>query len=162
MIYPFTESATAEVAAAPGRLFEHLDDHARLAMHMERRSMMMMGGRMTYTFDEAKGRAVGSVIRMGGSFLGISLGVEEAVIERDPPRRKVWETIGHPRLLVIGAYRMGFEIEPRDDRSELRVFIVYSHPASPMGRVLGRLSAGAYARWCVRRMADDAVEHFAS
>jgi hypothetical protein len=162
MIYPFTESATAEVAAAPGRLFEHLDDHARLAMHMERRSMMMMGGRMTYTFDEAKGRAVGSVIRMGGSFLGISLGVEEAVIERDPPRRKVWETIGHPRLLVIGAYRMGFEIEPRDDRSELRVFIDYSHPASPTGRVLGRLSAGAYARWCVRRMADDAVEHFAS
>jgi hypothetical protein len=161
MIYPFTESATAEVAAAPGRLFEHLDDHARLAMHMERRSMMM-GGRMTYTFDEAKGRAVGSVIRMGGSFLGISLGVEEAVIERDPPRRKVWETIGHPRLLVIGAYRMDFEIEPRDDRSELRVFIDYSHPASPMGRVLGRLSAGAYARWCVRRMADDAVEHFAS
>jgi len=162
MVYPFTESAMAEVAAAPGRLFEHLDDHARLAMHMERRSMMMMGGRMTYTFDEAKGRAVGSVIRMGGSFLGISLGVEEAVIERDPPRRKVWETIGHPRLLVIGAYRMGFEIEPRDDRSELRVFIDYSHPASPMGRVLGRLSAGAYARWCVRRMADDAVEHFAS
>jgi hypothetical protein len=162
MVYPFTESATTEVAAAPERLFEHLDDHARLAMHMERRSMMMMGGRMTYTFDEAKGRAVGSVIRMGGSFLGISLGVEEAVIERDPPRRKVWETIGHPRLLVIGAYRMGFEIEPRDDRSELRVFIDYSHPASPMGRVLGRLSAGAYARWCVRRMADDAVEHFAS
>jgi hypothetical protein len=162
MIYPFTESATAEVAAAPGRLFEHLDDHARLAMHMEKRSMMMMGGRMTYAFDEGNGRAVGSVIRMGGSFLGISLGVEEAVIERDPPRRKVWETIGHPRLLVIGAYRMGFEIEPRDDRSELRVFIDYSHPASPMGRVLGRLSAGAYARWCVRRMADDAVEHFAS
>jgi hypothetical protein len=162
MVYPFTESAMAEVDAAPGRLFEHLDDHARLALHMERRSMMMMGGRMAYTFDEVKGRAVGSVIRMGGSFLGIPLGVEEAIIERDPPRRKVWETVGRPRLLVIGAYRMGFEIEPRGDRSELRVFIDYSHPASPMGRVLGNLFAGAYARWCVRRMADDAVEHFAS
>jgi hypothetical protein len=162
MVYPFTESAMAEVAAAPGRLFEHLDDHARLAMHMGRRSMMMMGGRMTYAFDEAEGRAVGSVIRMGGGFLGISLGVEESVIERDPPRRKVWETIGRPRLLVIGAYRMGFDIEPRGDRSELRVFIDYSRPASPTGRVLGGLFAGAYARWCVRRMADDAVEHFAS
>jgi hypothetical protein len=162
MVYPFTESAMAEVAAAPGRLFEHLDDHARLALHMGRRSMMMMGGRMAYTFDEVKGRAIGSVIRMGGSFLGIPLGVEEAIIERDPPRRKVWETVGRPRLLVIGTYRMGFEIEPRGDRSELRVFIDYSHPASPAGRVLGRLFAGAYARWCVRRMADDAVEHFAS
>jgi hypothetical protein len=162
MVYPFTESATAKVAAAPGRLFEHLDDHARLALHMGRRSMMMMGGRMAYTFDEVKGRAIGSVIRMGGSFLGIPLGVEEAIIERDPPRRKVWETVGRPRLLVIGAYRMGFEIEPKSDRSELRVFIDYSRPASPMGRVLGNLFAGAYARWCVRRMADDAVEHFAS
>jgi hypothetical protein len=161
MVYPFTESAMAEVAAAPGRLFEHLDDHTRLAIHMERRSMMMMGGRMAYTFDGAKGRAVGSVIRMGGSFLGIPLGVEEAIIERDPPRRKVWETVGRSRLLVIGAYRMGFEIEPRGDRSGLRVFIDYSHPASPTGRVFGGLFAGSYARWCVRRMADDPVEHFA-
>jgi hypothetical protein len=45
---------------------------------------------MTYEFDEAKGRAVGSVIKMGGSFLGIKLFVEEVVTERDSPRRNVW------------------------------------------------------------------------
>lgn len=109
MDYPFTETASAEIAATPKQLFAHLDDHTRLAAHMEKRSAMMMGGRMTYAFDDAGGRAVGSVIRMGGRVLGVTIEVEEVVTERIPPRRKVWETIGRPRLLIIGAYRMGFD-----------------------------------------------------
>ena len=157
MAFPFHESATVEVAMAPERLFERLDGHSRLAAHMEKPSMMTLGGRMAYTFDEGKGRAVGSAIRMSGHFLGISLGVDEIVTERDPPRRKVWETIGHPRLLVIGAYRMGFEIEPKGDGSQLRVFIDYAYPVSLGGCVTGGLLAGPYARWCVRRIAHDAV-----
>jgi hypothetical protein len=68
--------------------------------------MMMMGGRMTYAFDAAGGRAVGSVIKMGGSFLGIRLAVEEVVIERQPPHHKAWETVGQPRMIVISRYRM--------------------------------------------------------
>ena len=127
---------------------------------MEKPSMMMMGGRMAYEFDEAKGRAVGSVIKMGGSFLGLRLFVEEVVTERDPPRRKVWETRGRPRILIIGAYRMGFEITPSGRHSKLRVFIEYDHPASAMGRILGRAFAPLYARWCVKRMADDARLQF--
>lgn len=30
------------------------------------------------------------------------------MVERQPPWRTVWETVGTPRLLVIGGYRMGF------------------------------------------------------
>jgi predicted GNAT family acetyltransferase len=71
MTYAHTHEANAEVHASPDQLFAHLDDPARLGAHMERPSMMMMGGRMTYEFDEAKGRAGGSIIKMGGSFLGI-------------------------------------------------------------------------------------------
>ncbi|HEY0834247.1 MAG TPA: SRPBCC family protein [Azospirillum sp.] len=157
MDYPFTEMASAEIAATPEQLFAHLDDHERLAAHMEKRSAMMMGGHMTYAFDDTGGRAVGSVIRMGGSVLGVTLEVEEVVTERIPPRRKVWETVGRPRLLIIGAYRMGFDIEPKGGGSTVRVFIDYRHPTSLAGRVLGRLFARAYARWCVERMAQDAV-----
>ena len=79
--------------------------------------------------DEGRGQKVGSRIRIAGSVLGINLAVDETVIERDPPRRKVWETIGVPRLLVIGHYRMGFEVTPTDDAARLRVFIDYSLPA---------------------------------
>jgi len=30
--------------------------------------------------------------------------------EGDPPRSKVWGTVGEPALWVIGRYRMGFRI----------------------------------------------------
>lgn len=150
-----------EVRTDPGELFERLDDQTRLGAHMAKRSMMMMGGRMTYAFDAAKGRAVGSVIRMGGSFLGLSLDVEEVVTERDPPRRKVWETRGTPRMIVIAHYRMGFEIAPlAAGRSRLRVFIDYTRPTTLAGALLAPLFAPVYARWCVKRMADDAAAHF--
>lgn len=160
MTYAHADEASVEVRAPPERLFDHLDDQARLGTHMEKPSMMMMGGRMTYEFDEAKGRAVGSVIKMGGSLLGIRLFVEEVVTERDPPRRKVWETRGRPRIVIIGAYRMGFEITSSARHSNLRVFIEYDHPRSPIGRLLGRAIAPMYARWCVKHMADDARLHF--
>ena len=115
---------------------------------------------MTYEFDAASGRAVGSVIKMGGSILGFKLFVEEVVTEHQPPTRKVWETRGQPRILIMGAYRMGFEITPSGERSNLRVYIRYDRPLSLTGRLLSPILAPIYARWCVTRMATDAARHF--
>ena len=75
--------------------------------------------------------------------------------------RKVWQTTGVPRLLVIGRYEMGFEITPRGASSLLRVFIDYVLPETPLARWLGRLLAALYARWCTESMAEDAAKHFA-
>ena len=71
--------------------------------------MMMMGSNMQTPFDESRGQAVGSHVRMTGRILGLDLFVEEIVRVREPLRRKKWETIGTPRLLVIGGYSLGFE-----------------------------------------------------
>ena len=160
MTYSHADEATVEVRAPAQELFDHLDDQARLGAHMEKPSMMMMGGAMTYEFDEAKGLAVGSVIKMGGSFLGIKLHVEEVVTEHIPPRRKTWETRGWPRILIVGGYRMGFEITPSGERSNLRVFIEYDHPPTLIGRILAVVFAPMYARWCVSRIANDAARRF--
>jgi hypothetical protein len=97
---------------------------------------------------------------LGGRAFGIRLSVEETVMERVPPFRKVWETDERSRLLVIGPYRMGFEIAPVGPRSHLSVFIDYALPDGFWTRWLGRLVGGWYARWCVRRTVDDAVAHF--
>jgi hypothetical protein len=78
------------------------------------------------------------------------------------PRHKVWETVGHPRLLVIGHYRMGFDVTPRDEVCLFRVFIAYALPEDPPARWFARLLSSYYARWCVRRMVDDAATNFAS
>ena len=51
MAYRKHDEASVEVAVEPATLFDYLDDQERLAAHMTRPSMMMMGGRMAYEFD---------------------------------------------------------------------------------------------------------------
>jgi hypothetical protein len=152
---------SAIVYTSAQKLFEHVDDHARLSAHMSQPSWKLGGGCMTVETDAGGGRKVGSRIRVDGRVFGIRLFLEEVVTERDPPRRKVWETVGEPRLLVIGRYRRGFDIEPRGDNAWFRVFIDYTLPLSRFGNRMGRLFARYYARWCIERMANDAVQAFA-
>ena len=158
----YHDQSEAIIKAPQAEVFDYLDDQTRLAAHMEKRSMMMLGGRMTYEFDATKGRAVGSVIRMGGSFLGISLFVCEVVTQRTSPTAKRWETRGPQRMLVIDRYRMGFDTRVIDCGTEVRVFIDYQLPPGPVGRWLGPLFAPFYARWCVSRMVKDVSRHFGS
>ena len=158
----YHDQSEAIIKASQAEVFAYLDDQTRLAAHMEKRSMMMLGGRMTYEFDAAKGRAVGSVIRMGGSFLGISLFVREIVTERIPPTRKRWETRGPQRMLVIDSYVMGFETRLTGEGTGVRVFIDYRLPPNLPARWMGRLFAPVYARWCVSRMVKDVSRHFGS
>jgi hypothetical protein len=151
--------ATALIPASPPSIFQRLDDQERLAEHMDKPSLMLGGGRMTYTFDEGCGRTIGSHIRMGGQAFGVEVAVDEVVTERAPPRRKVWRTVGAPRLLIIGGYEMGFEIGRVSGGSRLRVWIDYDLAARGPGRWAPGLAA-MYARWCVDRMVADASAAF--
>lgn len=152
---------TMIVTATPDALFSFLDDHARLSAHMSKRSWMMAGSRMSIDMDDAQGRCIGSRIRLSGRILGLRLSVDEVVAERNPPLRKVWRTTAPPRLLIIGPYQMGFNIEPRAGQSRLLVFIDYALPDGLLSRWLGRMVGGFYAQWCTNRMANDAATHFA-
>lgn len=142
------------------RVFSYIDDHSRLSSHMSKSSWKMGGGRMQTILDADQGKVIGSKIRLAGRVFGIEVSVEEIVTERNPPYRKVWETTGTPRLLVIGHYRMGFELSPQGNGSLLRVFIEYALPERAPARWLGRVFGRFYARWCTQQMVDDAVMHF--
>lgn len=155
---PFQHRTELRVDADAQRLFGHLDDPRRLSAHMGRRSTMMAGGTMTLTMDAGDGRCVGSVYRLHGRALGLALDVSSRIEEREPPRHKTWRTVGEPRLLVIGRYRMGFDITPLERGCRLAVFIEYAWPERHPW--LGRLFAAAYAAWCTRRMALDARAAF--
>ena len=160
--FPFHDEKTALVHAPIDHVFARLDAPMSLAAHMDESSMMMMGSRMSMAVDAGGGSVIGSKISMHGSVMGIPVSLEEVVTERQPPCMKLWQTIGTPKLLVMAHYRMGFELTPQGESSLLRVFIDYSLPTKAPESWLGRLLGGVYARWCTKRMVDDAVRHFKS
>jgi hypothetical protein len=160
MSFAFHDESSGLVTAAPQVVFDHLDDPRNLAGHMESGSAAMAGARMAIETDNMQGKAIGSVIRMRGRMMGIAMELDEAVTQRQRPYLKIWKTIGEPKLLVIGSYRMGFRIEASGSASLLTVFIDYDLPRGLVGRLLGRPLAPAYARWCCGRMVEDAARAF--
>ena len=152
--------ASAFVAASPDIVFAYADDPARLSSHMSESSWMMGGGRMAIELDAGRGQSVGSRIRLSGRVFGLELSLEEIVTERVPPQRKVWETTGSPKLLVIAHYRMGFEIASQENGSLPRVYIYYALPEDVPARWLGWLFGrstldGALKGWsAIRRDAS--------
>ncbi len=157
MDFPFHREASATVASPAVKVFAALDDHKRLAGHMSKPSLMMAGTTMAIETDQLEGKAVGSEIRLRGRVLGIPIFVVERVVEYTAPFRKVWQTTTEPRLLVIGSYRMGFELMPQAQATVLRVWIDYALPSVFFPRLIGRILAGFYAQWCVNQMVRDAA-----
>jgi hypothetical protein len=120
----------------------------------------MAGSAMRIDVDAQAGRTVGSQIRMSGRMCGLTLSLEEAITERDAPRHKVWQTFGTPKLIVIGHYRMGFDLAPSGGGTRLCVWIDYQLPGSGMPHWLARPLARFYARWCTAQMVRTAQQHF--
>lgn len=147
-------NATSEVA------FEFLNDPHHLSSHMRKKSIMMAGSKMDIKLDSKGGKVVGSEIILEGAMMGIPLFVREFVTEIIPAKRKIWETEGPQKMLIIDQYKMGFDLSPNDGKSNLHVFINYNLPKSGIGRLLGKMFARSYAQWCTDKMASDAKKHF--
>ena len=158
--FPFHYSYTARINAPPQTIFEFLDDPRKISSHMEKSSWMMAGSSMNVRLDERQGKELGSEIILDGSMMGIHLFVREFVTERKPPIKKVWETSGNQKLVILEQYRMGFSVTG-DGPANLTVFIDYSLPQSGPGKLLGKLLGRTYAKWCTKRMAKDAANRFA-
>ncbi|WP_294178703.1 SRPBCC family protein [uncultured Schumannella sp.] len=151
---------TVEIAAPASELFAFLDDHHNLSSHMSNPSSPMMGGgQMELILDEGKGRVLGSHVVMRGSAFGLRLFVDEIVATRTPPITKSWKTVAE-RLIVIGAYTLGFTIAGNGTESKLTVWIDYNLPRR--GRLWGLIGGKTYANWCVRQIADAPLERFGS
>lgn len=154
----YKESTT--IAAPADAVFLYADDHRNFSSHMNKSSWMMAGSKMETELDAGEGRRVGSHIRMSGKVFGIDLFLDEVVTLHEPLYHKAWQTIGDIHLLIIGQYTMGFDITQERGACRFTVFIDYDLPQSPMGRLLGYMLGGIYARWCVRQMLGGVIQHF--
>ncbi len=146
------------IPSSQANVFAYADDHARLSSHMTKSSWMMGGSRMDVLADAGRGQRVGSHIRLSSKIFGVALFLDEVITRYEPPRIKEWETVGDPRLIVIGQYRMKIEVEPRGDISVFRVSIDYKLPIK--NPWLGKLFGTMYAKWCVRQMIKGVYAQF--
>jgi len=153
---------TVGVRANPEKVFSYADDIRNLSSHMSQSSWMMGGGSMKTEVDDGKGQKVGSHIKMSGTVFGVNLFLDEVIVEHEPPFHKAWETVGDVNLLVIDQYKLGFEITPDDNVSNLRVYIDYDLPKSWKTKLIGRMFGGTYAKWCVNQMLNGTQNHFKS
>ena len=159
--FPLHRAVQGVVDAPIEAVFDHLDNPRHLADHMASPSAMMAGSSMSIETDERAGRTIGSRISMRGRMLGLTLSLDEAVTEREPPRHKAWQTLGQPRLVVMAGYRMGLDLEPLQSQTRLQVWIDYALPPGFWARMLGRWLAGTYANWCLEQMLRGTQRHFA-
>ena len=148
------------IPAPPDDVFAFVDDHSRFSSHMSQSSWMMGGGRMLIVLDNAKGQAVGSHIGLSGTVLGIRLSLDEVVTRRSPPTDKVWETVGTPRLLVIGAYTMGIHITPEKAGHAYECLLTTTFQPDGPRAGWGSCSAASTPSWCVGQMLEGASNHF--
>jgi hypothetical protein len=151
--------SSALVLADAKTVFAFADDHNNFSSHMNQSSWMMAGSHMETLLDDGHGQQIGSHIRMTGKVLGIPIFLDEVVVTHQPPYMKTWEAVDSLRLLVVGNYRMGFEIVEKGDNSLLRVFIDYDLPVT--NAWLGILLGGIYAKWCVKQMIVGVQNNFA-
>lgn len=157
-IYERHYEDSALIPAGAAEVFAFIDDHARVMSHMNKPSWMMGGGRGDISFDAGHGQEVGSHIRMSGKAFGITVFVDEVITRYEPPRIKIWETVGTPKLIVIGHYRMKVGIEPQEYGSLLRLSIDYNLPTR--NAWLGKLFGRYYAKWCVQHAIKDTRSYF--
>ena len=129
---------------------------------MSRKSWRLGGTSMSIATDAKGGRAVGSHISLSGRMLGLTLSVECVVVKRVPNQAKEWETVGAPRLLVIGPYRVSVRIGPHDENCVVTIAIDYAMPSAGWERLLACAFGRLYARWCVGQMTRDLAARFES
>jgi hypothetical protein len=153
-----TVTETVDIKASAESVFAYVDDIRNIGWHMtERSSMAMMGSRLELEIVSEQSTGLGATYRYSGTMMGLSLDFSESVTRYIPSREKIWHTIGEPRLLIISYYEMRLAVEPLTAASSrLTISIAYELPRSTFWRIVGRLLAGPYSRWCLRQMVGDA------
>jgi hypothetical protein len=153
-----TVTETVDIKASAESVFAYVDDIRNIGWHMtERSSMAMMGSRLELEIVSEQSTGLGATYRYSGTMMGLSLDFSESVTRYIPNREKIWHTIGEPRLLIISSYEMRLAVEPLSAASSrLTISIASELPRSTFWRIVGRLLAGPYSRWCLRQMVGDA------
>lgn len=150
------------IQAPPQKVFEQMDDFSKTGMHMEESSLMMMRSKLTLEQLSQNSTGVGASYRWHGKMLGLPIDFTEMVMKWEPPKHKVWETVGEAKIIIMSWYRMWFEIKPIEHGTLLKLFISYLPPQNWFFKIVSYLLAWLYCNWCLNNMLNDTKKALAS
>jgi hypothetical protein len=148
-------SKTIAIEVPPNEVFAQLDNFSKTGMHMSESSMMMMGSKLSLEQVSTNAVGPGATYRWYGKMLGMTIDFKQAVTTWEPPQRKAWETEPEAKIIIMRWYRMGFELKPLDNGTEVMLFINYLPPRQWYFQVLSALFAPWYCNWCLNSMLQD-------
>ena len=137
------------------RVFPFMDDLSKTGMHMSESSMMMAGSKLKLEHFSGPEKGVGAAYRWSGKMLGFELDFTVVVTKWIENFEKVWETIGTPKLIILGWYLMRLKTEPVTEGTLASLEIQYTRPDGFFYKFLSILFARWYAEWCLARMMSD-------
>lgn len=75
-------------------------------------------------------------------------------------KEKVWETIGPAKMVILEWYQMQLVITEEGLNTRADLSIKYTKPRKFFYRGVGFLLAKPYAKWCLKKMLNDAKKYF--
>ena len=119
---------------------------------MSENSMMMMGSKLTLEHLSGPERGVGAIFRWLGKIMGMEIDITERITTWIENREKVWETIGQPKIILLGWYRMILKTSAVKEGTLTSLQIDFTPPSGFFYKILYFLFSGWYCNWCLNNM----------
>lgn len=123
-------------------------------------SFMMMGSKLTLEQLRGPGKGAGATFHWSGKVMEMPIDITETVTKWIANKEKVWETIGFPRMIILGWYRMSLKLTAVSEGTLTSLQIEYTRPDGWFYKVLSFFFAGWYSRWCLNKMLSGAKKEF--
>jgi len=152
-----TFQETVLIDAPPHDVFMFMDDITHSGMHMSKRSMAMMGGRLNLELLSPNSTGPDVSYRWRGRAMGLPIDFTVVVTKWIEGKERIWETIGDPKVIVIGWFQMFLNLTQTDGKTSATLGITYDQPRGLLGKLLCVLLGPWYAKWCLHSMLEDAA-----
>ncbi len=154
-----TFQKTIIINATPQSVFEFMDDVRNSGMHMSKDSKAMMGTHLELQLLSKNFSGPETSYRYIGKVMGMTIDFTVVVTRWIQNMEKIWETIGHPKVIVIGWFRMFLKLTPKNGNTSVELGISYEKPKSFFGKILCFFFGSWYAKWCLKNMLNDAKKN---
>jgi hypothetical protein len=148
------------IPAESEKVFSFMDDYSKTGMHMTESSTMMMGSKLQLEQLSPNATGIGATYRWFGKMMGMTIDFTQTVSKWVQGVEKEWKTNGDVKIIIMGWYRMFWNLKPVEGGTLATIGIDYSAPREWYFKVLSFLFGGMYSRWCLNSMLRDTKKAF--